>query len=176
MDLKGILSISGYPGLYKHISQARNGIIVEALEGKKRMPAYATSKISALEDIAIFTEGEDIHLVDVLKRIFDKQEGKQAISHKSSPNELKAYFEEVLPEYDKDRVYVSDIKRVLNWYNILQKLEMLNFEEEEEKSEEENKEEETKAEETQVEKAQVEETKVDKTQVEKTSETETKKD
>ena len=140
MDLKGILSISGYPGLYKLVSQGKNSIIVESLETKKRMPAYATSKISALEDIAIFTEDEDILLKKVFKNIYDKENGGESISHKSSANELKEYFAEVLPEYDRDRVYVSDIKRLINWYNILHKMDILKFEEEEtteEKSEEE---------------------------------------
>ncbi len=128
--LKDILSISGFGGLYKFISQGRSGIIVESLEDKKRMNASATAKISALEDIAIFTETEDIPLNDVFKAIFEKENKGESINHKSSGNELKSYFEEVLPDYDKERVYVSDIKKVINWYNILHKLELLNFEEE----------------------------------------------
>lgn len=131
MDLSGILSISGYGGLFKHISQARNSIIVESLIDKKRMPAYASAKISALEDISIYTEDDDVSLVDVFEKIYEKENGGQAISRKSSANELKAYFAEVLPDYDRERVYVSDIKRVLNWYNLLQKLDLLKIEEEE---------------------------------------------
>ncbi|MCG8411957.1 MAG: DUF5606 domain-containing protein [Bacteroidales bacterium] len=127
--LKDILSISGYGGLYKFISQGRSGIIVESLEDKKRMSASVNAKISALEDIAIFTETEDKPLKDVFKAIFDKEGGSAAISHKSSSNELKNYFEQALPDYDKDRVYVSDIKKVINWYNILHKYELLNFDE-----------------------------------------------
>lgn len=119
--LQGILAISGQPGLYKLVSQAKNGAVVESLDTKKRMPAYASAKISALEDIAIFTEEEEKPLVDVFKSIFQKEDGGEAISHKASGSELKAYFEEVLPDYDKDRVYVSDIKKVINWYNVLQK-------------------------------------------------------
>lgn len=128
--LKDILSISGYGGLYKFISQGRNGIIVESLEDQKRMNANANAKISALEDIAIFTDIEDMPLKDVFKAVFDKENGGASINHKSSANELKKYFEEVLPDYDRDRVYVSDIKKVVNWYNILHKFEMLNFDEE----------------------------------------------
>lgn len=139
--LKDILSISGYGGLYKYISQGRNGIIVESLEDKSRMNASASAKISALEDIAIFTDTEDLPLKDVFKKISEKENGGLAIAHKSSANELKSYFAEVLPDYDRDRVYVSDIKKVINWYNILHKFEMLNFEEEEEVKEEEVKEE-----------------------------------
>ncbi|MDA3954155.1 MAG: DUF5606 domain-containing protein [Bacteroidales bacterium] len=127
--LKDILSISGFGGLYKFISQGRIGIIVESLEDKKRMNASATAKISALEDIAIFTETEDIPLKDVFKAIFEKENVGESISHKSSANELKSYFIEILPDYDRERVYVSDIKKVINWYNILHKLELLNFEE-----------------------------------------------
>lgn len=142
MDLKGILSVSGHSGLFKHVKQARNALIVESLDTKKRMPVQITAKISALEDIAIFTDGEDIVLKDVFKNIYDKENGGPAINHKASGKELKAYFEEVLPEYDRDRVYVSDIKRIINWYNILQKHEMLTFEEEaaEEETTDENNE------------------------------------
>jgi len=129
--LKGILAISGHPGLYKMISESKNSIIVESLDSGKRMPAYSTSKISALEDIAIYTENEDVPLQDVFKAVYEKEDGGEAMSHKSSANELKTYFEEVLPEYDKDRVYVSDIKKVLQWYNILHEKEMLDFTEEE---------------------------------------------
>ena len=129
--LKDILSISGHSGLFKFISQGRHGIIVESLENKKRMNASATAKISALEDIAIFTDTEDIALNDVFKAIYEKEDGGEAISHKSSADELKSYFEEILPDYDRDRVYVSDIKKVIQWYNQLHKLDMLNFEEEE---------------------------------------------
>lgn len=155
--LKDILSISGYGGLFKFISQGRNGIIVESLEDQRRMNASATAKISALEDIAIFTETEDIPLKDVFKAISEKENAGEAIKHKSSANELKNYFEEVLPDYDKDRVYVSDIKKVIQWYNILHKLDMLNFDEEEEEKEEAK--EETK---TEVKKEEKKETKAKK--------------
>ena len=141
--LKDILSISGYGGLFKFISQGRTGIIVESLEDKKRMNASATAKISALEDIAIFTDTEDMPLNDVFKAISEKEAGGVSINHKSSADELKNYFSEVLPDYDRDRVYVSDIKKVINWYNILHKLELLNFEEEKEEKSEENIEEKT---------------------------------
>ena len=144
--LKDILSISGFGGLYKFISQGRSGIIVESLEDKTRMNASATAKISALEDIAIFTETEDIPLNDVFKAIFKKENEGVSINHKSSGNELKSYFSGVLPDYDKDRVYVSDIKKVINWYNILHKLELLNFEEEEEEVEDKEEKAEPKSE------------------------------
>ncbi len=123
--LKGILAISGQRGLFKMVSQAKNSIIVESLIDGKRMPAYATSRISALEDISIYTEEEDVKLVDVFKLIYEKENGGQAVNPKKSNNELKDYFESVLPTYDKDRVYVSDIKKVLTWYNLLIEKEMI---------------------------------------------------
>ncbi len=129
MDLTKILSISGKPDLYMQIAQSKNGMIVESLEDKKRLNAFATMKISSLQDIAIYTESEDLPLSDVFKKIFEKENEGQTISHKSSANELKSYFEEVLPDYDKDRVYVSDIKRVIKWYNILQKHELIDLQE-----------------------------------------------
>lgn len=133
MDLKEILSISGYPGLFKLIKHSKNAIIVESLETKKRMPAYATSKISSLEDIAMYTEEEEVHLSVILKSIFDKENGeKTSIKSKDKPEVLKKYMSEVLPDYDKDRVYVSDIKRLINWYNLFQRLDLLKFEEEKE--------------------------------------------
>jgi hypothetical protein len=128
--LKGILAISGHGGLFKMIAEAKNNVIVESLATKKRMPAYSTSKISALEDIAIFTETGEVPLKDVFKSIYEIESGGLALSPKSSGSELKSYFEKVLPEYDKDRVYVSDIKKVYTWYNLLHEYELLNFEEE----------------------------------------------
>ena len=132
--LKGIMSISGQPGLFKLVAEAKNSIIVESLVTGKRMPAYSTSKISALDDIAIFTETGEVPLKEVLKSISEKENGGQA-TIKGSGNELKTYFEEILPEYDKDRVYVSDMKKVIQWYNMLQSKELLNFDEESETDE-----------------------------------------
>jgi len=134
--LKGILSISGQSGLFKMVAEAKNNIIVESLDTQKRIPVYSTSKVSALEDIAIYTETSDIPLKDILKTISDKEEGGSALSHKSSGDELKKYFVEVVPDYDKDRVYVSDIKKVLQWYNTLQEKDMLDFTEVEKDTEE----------------------------------------
>ncbi len=141
--LKGILAVSGHQGLFKHVADSKNSIIVESLDTGKRMPVYASSKISALEDIAIYTESADVPLKDVFKAIYEKENGSEALSHKSTTPELKKYFGEVLPEYDKDRVYMSDIKKVLLWYNLLQEKSMLDFTEEEESdSQEESKEDE----------------------------------
>ncbi len=130
MALKDILAISGKPGLFKFISQGRNGIIVESLTDNKRIHAPATAKISALEDIAIFTDEEEVPLHDVFKKINEKENGGKTIDHKSNPEELKSYMTDVLPNYDRDRVYVSDLKKLYQWYNILHELDMLTFEEE----------------------------------------------
>lgn len=146
MKLKDILAIGGKPGLYKFIAQAKNGIIVESLTDKKRIPAYASDKVSALEDIAIFTEEDEVPLGDVFNKIYEKEEGGKTISPKSSSDELKDYFEEILPEYDRERVYVSDIKKVLSWYNQLHDLDMLEPDDEEEEKKESEETEEDRSE------------------------------
>lgn len=149
MDLKDILSISGKPGLFKNIGQAKNGVIVESLDDGKRFPAFAHERISSLAEISVFTTGEDIPLKDVFKKVYEKYEGKEAIDPKSDGAKLKEFMKEVLPDYDEDRVYVSDIKKMLTWYNILVSKDMLDFTEEEEEkpAEEETENKETGAEE-----------------------------
>lgn len=109
--LKGILAIGGQPGLYKLIAETKNHLIVESLETGKRMPAYTTAKISTLEDIAIFTETEEVPLKEIFQKISEKENGGPAIDHKAPADTLKAFFEEILPDYDRDRVYVSISKR-----------------------------------------------------------------
>jgi hypothetical protein len=130
MDLKEIMSVSGQSGLFRFISQGRNGIIVEAFSDKKRSFINASSKVSSLEDIAIFTSEEEVPLKQVLKTIFELEKGGPAPDPKSSPEELKAFMEKVLPTYDHERVYISDIKKLVTWYNTLLSLNMLSFEEE----------------------------------------------
>jgi hypothetical protein len=125
MILKDILAISGEPGLFKFIAQGKNAIIVEHLETKKRSSAYGSAKVSSLEDIAIFTEKEDLPLGKVFDMIYDKVNGGPAIDPKTDPIKLKAWFEEILPDYSRDKVYLSDIKKVAQWYNILHNLNML---------------------------------------------------
>lgn len=133
MDLTEILSIGGKPGLYKMLSQTKNGLIVQSLgQDKKRIPVYASDKVSTLEEISIFTYDEDMPLKEVFQQIYEKLEAKKAISHKSSPNEMKAFMEKVLPNYDKERVYVSDIKKLIQWYNILLSENLISLEKEEE--------------------------------------------
>jgi len=133
MELKDILAIGGKPGLYKFVSQAKNGIIVEGMQDHKRLPAYATDKVSALDDIAVFTEEGEVSLAEVFVNIFKKEEGGVAINPKSDPSELKKFFSEILPDYDRERVYVSDIKKVLTWYNLLHELGLVDGELKEEK-------------------------------------------
>lgn len=132
MVLKDLMAISGNPGLYKFIAQGKNAVIVENLETGKRTSAHAAAKISSLEDIAVFTETEEVPLSEVFDRIYEKEEGSEAINHKSPPEELTSYFAGLLPEYDRERVYLSDIKKIIQWYNILHSLDMLQKEEEEE--------------------------------------------
>ena len=142
MDLKDFFAISGKPGLYKFISQGRNSVmIVENLEDKKRTTAFTTAKISSLEDIAIFTDAEDIALKDVFKAIYDKENGTASIDHKSSGKVLEEYFHEIVPAYDRKRVYASDVKKVILWYNILQKHKLLDFSEDKDKKDGKDKEE-----------------------------------
>lgn len=130
MDLKEIMSVSGQSGLFRFISQGRNGIIVESFSDKKRSFINASSKVSSLEDIAIFTSDEEVPLKQILKSIFEHENGGPAPDPKSSPDELKAYMEKILPTYDHERVYISDIKKLVTWYNTLLSLNMLSFEEE----------------------------------------------
>lgn len=132
MTLSEILSIAGYPGLYKFVAQSKSGIIVESLVDKKRMPVQGTSKVSSLGDIAMFTIEEDIALGQVFENIYKGTEGKEAICHKSEEKALKAEFEKYLPQYDKERVRISDIKKVFAWYNILVNAGITEFAEKEE--------------------------------------------
>ncbi len=130
MNLSGIISITGMSGLYKVIAQTKNGLIVESLLDKKRVPAYSTNKVSTLEDVSIYSTGDDVPLKDVFQKIYDKEKGGPCIDHKLPDAELKKYFKAAFPEYDEERVYVSDIKKVLNWYNTLQKEGLLEKQEE----------------------------------------------
>jgi hypothetical protein len=125
MILKDILSISGEPGLFKFIAQGKNAMIVEHLETKRRSSAFGSAKVSSLEEITVYTEKEDIPLGKIFDLISDKNNGGPAIDYKSDPEKLKAWFSEILPEYDKDKVYTSDIKKIAHWYNILHELNLL---------------------------------------------------
>jgi dephospho-CoA kinase len=128
-----ILAISGKPGLYKLVSRAKNSLIVEALdETHKRMPAFGTDRITSLADIAMFTESDDVPLMTVLANMRNLEEGKPASINykKASADELREYFSKVLPEWDQDRVQNSHIKKLIQWYDILIKAGISDFEEE----------------------------------------------
>ena len=119
MEFSKIISITGKPGLYQVISQSKNAIIVEGLTDKKRVAVNSTQNVSLLENIAIYTYEEDLPLYDDFKAIADKTGNEKAISHKESNNKLVAFFAEALPNYDDERVYTSNIKKVIQWYNLL---------------------------------------------------------
>jgi len=125
MVLKDILAISGQPGLYKFIAQGKNAIIIEHLETKKRSSAFGSAKVSSLDEISVFTENEDMSLGKVFDLIYEKENGGVAIDYKSDPDKLKTYFGEIVPEYDRERVYNSDIRKIIQWYNTLHTLNLL---------------------------------------------------
>lgn len=137
-DLKKILSISGEHGLYEYIAQARNGMIAESMITKQRKSFGPSARVSSLSDISIYTADAEMPLKDVLTAIAKKLDNKPALSSKDSEKAIKAFFAEVIPEYDADRFYFSHMKKVLDWYNCLQQYASLEFvEEEEEKAEKE---------------------------------------
>ncbi len=128
-----ILAIAGKPGLYKLISRGKNNLIVEALDGThKRQPAFGTDRITSLADIAMFTDTEDVPLMDVLDSLKTIAEGKKATldPKKASGDELRELFAKVLPNYDRERVHTSDIKKLIQWYNILVEAGITDFKEE----------------------------------------------
>lgn len=127
-----ILAISGKPGLYKLVSRAKMSLIVEALDGShKRMPAFASDRVTSLADIAMYTEDEDLPLMNVMSALRDMEEGKKASLNwrKASSKELQDYFGKFVPTFDRERVHSSDIKKLLQWYDILVEAGITNFEE-----------------------------------------------
>jgi len=147
MDLSKILAISGKPGLFNSVAQTKTGVVVESLIDGKRFPAFAHERISSLAEISVFTVDDDLPLEDVFKKIFEKYDGKKTIDHKASGDELKAFMLEILPDYDQDRVYTSDIKKIAMWYNLLVEKDMLDFTGEEEAADENTEAKETTTEE-----------------------------
>jgi hypothetical protein len=119
MELKDIVAISGKQGLYEIKAQSKGGIIVESLIDSKKFPVTVSHNISALNEIAIYTYDDEIPLRIVLKTIGEKENGKEAINPKESGAKLTSYFREILPNFDEDRVYTSNIKKILQWYNLL---------------------------------------------------------
>ena len=120
MSFQKILAISGKPGLYELKVQTRSGFVAEALLDGKKITVGLRSNVSLLSEIAVFTYNEEVKLIDIFKSIATKENGEATISHKETDDKLKSYFREILPEYDEDRVYTSDIKKIFNWYNLLQ--------------------------------------------------------
>ena len=140
MNISKVTSIAGLGGLHKMVAQTKNnGLIVESLVDKKRTAAYATQKMTKLEDVAIYSTSDDVPLKDVFQKIYDKEKGGECMSHKQPDAELKEYFKAAFPEYDQERVHTSDIKKVLNWYNILKASGLLDEKEEEQSEEERQK-------------------------------------
>lgn len=138
MQLEKIISISGKPGLFKLISQLKNGFIVEDITTQKKASISNSSQVSLLDNIAMFTFDKEVPLFEVFENVAKKEDYNPTISHKSTDAELRTFMEEVLPNYDKERVYVSDIKKLAQWYNLLEKAGYITAESfiKEEKSEE----------------------------------------
>ena len=137
--LKEILSISGKPGLFKLISKGKNVFVAESLIDGKRIPVYSRDKVVSLGDITVYADNEDVSLKRILHSIKEKENAELiSFSQAITPNELRMYFAQVLPDFDRERVYPSDIKKIMNWYNLLVKSGITDFEEKEEnnKSEE----------------------------------------
>ena len=134
--LKTILSISGKPGLYKLVSHGKNMLIVESLSDKRKMPAYAKDKVISLGDIAIYTYETEVPLHEVLTNIKNKENGAEAsVKTNATPEELRAYMAEILPNFDRELVHISDIKKLISWYNLLIKAGITEFTIEEDKKE-----------------------------------------
>jgi len=138
MALDKILAIAGKPGLYELVTQTRGGFIAKSLVDNRKISVGIQQNVSILSEIAIYTLTEEVPLREVLTKIKTKENGAQtSVSHKDSKDKLEEYFFEVLPDYDEDRVYASDIKKVVQWYNMLQKSDLLNFEDTKKSDEEE---------------------------------------
>lgn len=127
MKLKEILAISGTPGLHQFIAQGRGGIIVESIVDTKRTMVSGAAKVSALGDIAVFTDTDEVSLGDIFTKIYSDNKGVIAIDGKSTNEELAKFFESILPNYDRDRVHMSDVKKIAGWYNILVGAGMTDF-------------------------------------------------
>lgn len=121
MELEGILNVSGKTGLYKVISQAKSTVIVESLEDGKRSPLHSNNQANMLEEIGIYTYDDTKPLSEIFDDIAKTEKGAQTISHKSPNKDLTDYFRNILPNYDEERVYLSSVKKVIQWYNCMQK-------------------------------------------------------
>lgn len=129
MGLEKILSISGKPGLFELKTQTRSGFLAESLLDGKIIAVSANQNVSLLSEIAIYTLNEEVPLRQIMQKIKDKENGGKAISHKEDKLKLEEYFFEILPDYDEDKVYASDIKKIIQWYNLLQEKDLMDFSE-----------------------------------------------
>ncbi len=136
MELKEILAVSGYPGLYKYVAQSTRGVIVEALADGKRMNVPTNARVSSMTDISVFTESEDRPLADIFTAFYEKTGGKPTVGHKEDARKIESAFAEVVPDYDPDKVHQSDMKKIVQWYNILVAAGMTEFKLPEEPAEE----------------------------------------
>lgn len=128
MDLSKILSVTGKPGLYRMVGEAKNNLIIESLIDGKKIPSFAHDRVSSLKEISIYTDSEDVALEEVLEKIYNHQAKMPIDSPKKlSTSEIKALFEAVLPDYNKETVYVSDMKKIFSWYNLLLEKDLLDF-------------------------------------------------
>ncbi len=127
MELKEILAVSGYPGLYKYVAQSTRGIIVEGLADGKRMNVPSNARVSSMTDISVFTESEDRPLADIFTAFYEKTGGQPTVGHKDDPKKVEAAFAEVVPDYDPDKVHLSDMKKIVQWYNALLAAGMTDF-------------------------------------------------
>lgn len=136
MDLSKIIAVSGKPGLFKQVSQNKHGIVIDTIPSAKKSTVFAHERLSSLEDISVYTYDDDIKLKEVFKAIHDKVgEGNPAPVIGATPVDLRAFFTELIPDHDEDRVYNSNIKKILGWYNTLLENNMLDFTEETEETE-----------------------------------------
>ena len=140
MELEGIINVSGKPGLFKVISKSNNTVIIESLTDKKRTAIYSHNQANLLDEIGIYTYNDTVPISDIFIKIAEKTSCGPSINHKSSKDDLINFFREILPEYDEDRVYISDIKKVIQWYNIMQSVNLIKIQ----KNKKENKKEEKK--------------------------------
>ncbi|HLS29954.1 MAG TPA: DUF5606 domain-containing protein [Flavobacteriaceae bacterium] len=134
MSLNKILAISSKPGLYKLKAQTRSGFVAQSLENGRKIPVNLQHDVSMLSEITVYTEEDEVPLAEIFEKIYAKEEGKKSINHKKPKEELVAHFEEIIPEYNEDRVYTSDIKKIFQWYNILIDNGFKSFSEEEEEN------------------------------------------
>lgn len=170
MEFEKLISISGQGSLFKIVSRTGFGLVAESLEDNKRLPVYQSQNVSSLEDISIYTKEGDVPLKEVFLKIYEKEGGKACIDPKESSDKLKRYFEEILPDFDEERVYVSDMKKVYKWYNQLVNQNLLDPEALKPKEEAAAEEQETK-EETETVKAEEKEKKKEKKETKKTTKT-----